>query len=504
MPGKFATMAAPPRTNLTKAIGARQFFCLSFAAIVGVGWVVVLGDWIKQAGPIGAIIAFAASAAVMMLVGLCYAELATTLPVAGGEIAYAYEVFGLRISFIIGWLLGLVYTATTSFEAISAGWMATILFPVLKGRTLYVIHGGPVTTGSIACALGGTTLLTALNCRSTDWSAKFQDIFTQLKFAVGILFVIAAILWGKVDNLNPMFASAGTGSSWRGVLSVFITATFWLSGFSVVVQVVEEKKPETSYQAVVTALLLSMASAAVFYCAVILSCSMAMPWRMLQKFEFPAADIFRVGLHSPSYAKVILVLGLLGIFATWNSFLIASSRTLFALGRARVIHHSFGAVHPAFGSPSTAILFVAIISGIGTLLGKAGITPIVNMVSGCLVLVYLVVGLAVIQMRRRQPHRIRPYHIPGGLVVPVLAMIASLLMLFQSFYFPYSEAGRRIPLEWILFGGWIGFGVLVWLASAATRRGISESARRKLILGTSLGSERQSHSSERLSTTGAI
>ena len=491
--------------HLKKALGTRQFFSLSFAAIVGVGWIVVFGDWIKQAGPMGAILAFVGSAVVMMLVGLCYAELATTLPVSGGEIAYAYEVFGLRTSFMIGWLLALVYISTTSFEAISAGWMAGILFPTLRGRTLYAIHGVPVTTGGIVCALGGTIFLTLLNCLDTNWSAKFQDIFTQLKLCLGVLFVIAAICWGRTGNLNPLFASVEAGSAWKGILAVFLTATFWLSGFSVVAQVIEEKRPETSYGRVATTLLLSIAAASVFYCSVIFSCSTAMPWQRLQDMQFPAAAIFQAGLHSPPYANAILVLGLLGIFATWNSFLIASSRTLFALGRGRVIDRRFAHVHAVFGSPVTAIVFVGLISAIGTLLGRGGIAPIVNMVSGCLVLVYLIVALAVIQMRRIQPNRVRPYRIPGGLLVPILAVIVSLVMLFQSFYLPYGEArGGRVPLEWILFTGWVVFGVLVWCASRPTRDAIADSVRRELVLGAVIGPQSQVTFASRASTPGAL
>src|ERR1051326_508641 len=117
------------RPALQKTIGSWQFFTLSFAAIVGVGWIVVLGGWLRQSGPIGAVIAFLLASVAMMLVGLCYAELVTTLPVSGGEIAYAYEIFGLRTSFVTGWFLALVYVATATFEAISAGWIAAVLFP---------------------------------------------------------------------------------------------------------------------------------------------------------------------------------------------------------------------------------------------------------------------------------------------------------------------------------------------------------------------------------------
>ncbi|MCB1022373.1 MAG: amino acid permease, partial [Acidobacteria bacterium] len=73
--------------------------------MIGVGWVTALGSWLTQAGPGGAILAFAAGGAVMLLIGLCYAELTAMLPVAGGEVAYAFAAHGAGRAFVVGWFL---------------------------------------------------------------------------------------------------------------------------------------------------------------------------------------------------------------------------------------------------------------------------------------------------------------------------------------------------------------------------------------------------------------
>jgi amino acid transporter len=473
--------------QLKKSIGAGQFFTLSFAAIVGGGWIVVLGDWLGQSGPLGAITAFLLASIVMMLVGLCYAELVTMISVSGGEIAYAYEMFGLKTSFITGWFLVLVYIATTSFEAISTGWIAGILFPGLRGQPLYTVRGAPVVSGSLILSLGATVFLTILNYRSTNSSAKFQSIFTYAKLGISVVFVTVGLAWGKIDNLRPFFPRTGSGIPWNGILGVFVTATFWLAGFNVVSQMIEEKKQDTSYRMIAAMLLLSIGAASLFYCFLILCCSMAMPWRDLLTLEFPAVGAFKAAFHSSFWAKMVLLSGLLGLFATWNSFFIAASRTLFALGRARIIHPIFARVHPAFGTPTPSILFVGVISGAGVVLGRGAIVPIVNMVSGCFVLMYLLVAVGVIRMRQIQPNRMRPYRIPGGVVIPVLATLASLFMLFESFYLPYANGDGQIPLEWILFIGWAVVGVVVWSVANGVRADVSESERRKLILGCERG-----------------
>lgn len=94
----------PPRastsTALRRAIGRGGFFSLAFGAIVGSGWVVVLGDWLKAAGPGGASLGFLAGALVMVLVALCYGELAARSTAAGGEFLYTLETFGRFPAFL--------------------------------------------------------------------------------------------------------------------------------------------------------------------------------------------------------------------------------------------------------------------------------------------------------------------------------------------------------------------------------------------------------------------
>jgi APA family basic amino acid/polyamine antiporter len=475
--------SAHQNPRLQRTIGAGQFFTLSFASIVGVGWIVVLGDWLDQAGPLGAMVAFVLAGAMMMLIGLCYAELGTMIPVSGGEIAYMYEIFGLRTSFVVGWFLALIYISATSFQAISASWIVGIIFPALRGTALYTVRGSPVMSGGVVLSLAGTLFLSLLNCRGAKSSTTFQDIFTYAKLGISAVFIAAGIFWGKAENLRPLFAKSGFGPARSGILSVLITAPFWLAGFNVISQVIEEKKSETPYRKIAEMLLLSIAVASLFYCLVILSCSMAIPWKNLVTAEFPVVNAFKVAFGSDVWAKIILLSGLLGLLATWNSIFLGASRAVFALGRARIIHPSFAKIHPTFGSPATSILFVGALSGAEVILGRGAIMPIVNMVSGCFVLIYLLVALGIIRMRYLEPHRRRPYRVPGGVTVPILAALASLFMAFESFYIPYTNSSGHIPLEWLFFVGWGLFGSIFWCFARGVRAQVHESDRRRLILG---------------------
>jgi len=110
------------------------------------------------------------------------------------------------------------------------------------------------------------------------------------------------------------------------------------------------------------------------------------------------------------------------------------------------------------------------------------LVPIVNMDSSCFMLMYVIVCVALITMRWTEPNRFRPYSVPGGTATALIAGLASLFMLLDSFYLPYAASKDRIPLEWTFFIGWAMLGMLFWAVSPG-RRDVSDAERRMLIMG---------------------
>ena len=472
---------APPR-HLARAIGGSEFFALGFGTIIGVGWIIVLGDWLRQAGPLGAILAFSLGGLAMTVVGLCYAELSTLLPVSGGELAYAYETFGVKACFATGWALALVYTSFTAFEAVSLGWVLGAMLPGIEGPTLYVSRGAPVRLGSLLLGLGGMGLFTWLNYRGARSAARTQAVLTYSKIGFSAIFIVAGIAGGSAVNLHPLFAERDE-PWWRGLLAVFLTTPVWFGGFNVIPQAMEERAAGTSLRTVGQVIILSLGLATVFYCLIILSSSMAMPWQNLLKMDLPAAGAFEVGLHSPLLAKVVLLAALLGLIATWNAVFFAAARVLFALGRARIIHPAFGAIHPVFGSPATAVLLVGSVGFCAVFVGRGAIIPIVNVGATCLAGAFLLTSLGVIRMRRRDPRRHRPYSVPGGVWTAAVAVVICLGILGLSIFQPYADARGGMPLEWIFLGLWIVMGTLFWTFARRRRNELSADERRRLIVG---------------------
>jgi amino acid transporter len=473
----------PPKAALEREIKARHFFTIGFGYIIGVGWIIILGEWLKAAGPLGSILAFGGGAVVMLVIGLCYAELATMMPVTGGEVAYAYKIYGIKVSYIIGWFLSLAYISTVAFEAISGAWILNNLIGNFRGQLLYVIKGEAVYVGSLAFSLGGTIFLGFLNYRGLKEAAIFQNITTYGIILIAIIFIPAGIVFGKANNLEPLFSKSGTGPIILGILSVFIVVPFMYSGFQVIPQVMEEKSQKTSLTLAGKTIFLSIGAASIFYVFVILSASMVSPWKDTVSMDLPAAAAFQEAFNSPIFARLVLLAGFLGVVTTWNTAFIAGSRVIFAFSRARIIPSTFAKVHPRFGTPHIAVLFTGAIAGFGILLGRSAILPIVNVAGGCYALAFIFSCLGVAKLRRTSSNMERPYRAPGGTILPSIGFSFSILMVFLTIYQPYASSPGRFPMEWAFIIIWAFLGILFWILARKIRLQVSEEERRKFIFG---------------------
>lgn len=452
-------MTAPP--GLRPALGPWQFFSFAFGSIVGVGWIVLLGDWLQRGGPLGAILGFAAGGVLMSLIGLCYAEAAGMLPVSGGEMAFGRAAWGHNLGFAVGWAIVLVYVAAAAYCASSLAWILDVLIPGIRGPALYPFRGTSIHAGSLAVALATVALLTAVNLRGVRSSGRFQDWLTYGKIAIAVVFIAAGVLGGRGANLEPLFSEAGGRSPLGGVLAVMAVVPWFLGGFNIVPQVMEERAEGVSLTLVGRVTVGAILAGAAFYCLVILAGAMALPWGELLTRELPAAAAFREAFQSEWLARLVLVTGLLGVSTVGNGSVVAASRMLFAMSRAGMIGPGLSRTDRITGIPDRAVLVVGVLAAIGTLLGRQGIGPIVAVGAICMSFGYLVTSAAVLKFRRTEPARDRPYRIRFGMPVAVAAVLGSAGLIVAALRDPWVAAGGRVPLEWLLLGGWAAAGLLL-------------------------------------------
>lgn len=470
-------------TGLKRALGPWQFFSFAFGSIVGVGWVVFLGDWLQRGGPAGAILGFVLGAGLIALIGLCYAEASTMMPVSGGEVPFAYESFGTGAAYAVGWGLVMTYIGAVAYVASSMAWILDYLIPGLRGPALYSFRGTSIHAGSLLVALLTVAWFTWINWRGVRSSGRFQDVFTYGKIGVALIFIVAGIFGGSAANLTPAFSSEAGRTAVSGTLAVMAVVPWFMGGFNTIPQVMEERTERTSLHLIGRITVLSIVAAGSFYALVILSASMATPWSDLVTRELPAAAAFRVAFGSELLARVVLLTGLLGIATVGNGTFVASTRILFALSRASLITPVFRHTHPVSGVPGRAILFVGAIAAAGTLLGRQGIGPIVGIGAAGLSFGYLLTSATVLKLRLTAPDRPRPYRLRFGLPVAAAATLGSLGLMVAALRDPWVAAQGRVPFEWILLAGWAGLGALLWFVNGAARTALPADQRRALILG---------------------
>src|SRR3974390_567188 len=107
--------------SLARKLRLADFFSLGFGTMIGVGWLVVMDDWLSRGGPMGVVLAFTIGGAVLLPVGIVYGHLVRAIPDAAGEIAYTAAVFPRQVSYATGWVMMLVYFIVCPYEAVAVG-----------------------------------------------------------------------------------------------------------------------------------------------------------------------------------------------------------------------------------------------------------------------------------------------------------------------------------------------------------------------------------------------
>ena len=167
-----------------KILGRRDVLAIAFGAMVGWSWVVLAGEMIVRAGTLGSILAFAAGAVMVWLVGLTYAELTAALSRAGGEISFTFVGLGPLGAFVCGWTLVLAYVAVCAFEAVALPTVVSYLVPGFEVVYLYTVAGWDVHLSWVLVGVGGALATGLVNYFGIRFAA-----FAQTVAAGGLLLV---------------------------------------------------------------------------------------------------------------------------------------------------------------------------------------------------------------------------------------------------------------------------------------------------------------------------
>src|SRR6202795_4636166 len=319
--------------TLARKLRVVDYFTLGWGTMVGVGWLVVMDDWLLRGGALGAILGFAIGGALLLPIRYVYGQLVTAMPDAAGEVAYTARVFPQSVSFATGWMMILAYFIVCPWEAVAVGKIAGYIFPALDSMELYRIAGRPVYLPHLVIGLGLTGLLTLLNYRGIRLSAIFQNWTTFGTLALFVVFVGIGVTRGSTANFPPLF----THTPFMSILLVLQIVPYFMTGFESVTKAAEEANPEFRSRGFFRAIWGAIIVGFVFYIIVIAAVGFVAPWHQLVGTPFMTAVAFEHAIGSRWIVSIILASALLSLFKVFYGNFVAASRLLFAMGRRGLV-----------------------------------------------------------------------------------------------------------------------------------------------------------------------
>ena len=460
-----------PEHRLKKSLSGLDLTVFGVGVIIGAGIFVVTGVVAQtQSGPAVAL-SFVIAGITCGLAALCYAEFASTVPVAGSAYTFSYATFGEFVAWIIGWDLILEFAIGAAAVSVSwSGYLQQMLGDI--GLELPSAVAGAEARFNIP-AMVLALAMTAVLVLGIKLSSRYNAVVVAIKVAVVLLVVAVGVFYLKASNYSPfvppaqpseagsgwdaplvqsLFGFAPTTFGWGGVIAGASIVFFAFIGFDIVATAAEETRNPA--RDMPRGILGSLAICTVLYVAVSLVVVGMQPYDELNP-DAPLASAFSAaGL--PVFATIIGLGALIGLTSVVMILLLGQSRVLFAMSRDRLLPRWFSTVHPRYGTPyritiATGVL-VAVMAGVVPL---GELTELVNI--GTLA-AFLLVSIGVIVLRRTRPDLPRAFRVPLMPVLPVLAAVACLWLMLNL-----------TGSTWARFLAWMALGFLIYFAYGRRR-----------------------------------
>jgi APA family basic amino acid/polyamine antiporter len=445
----FADLQAEAdRGLLRRSLGPWNLTALGIGSIIGTGIFVLTGTAASQnAGP-ALVLSMIISAVGCAFSGLCYAEFAAMVPVAGSAYTYAYATMGEFIAWIIGWDLILEYALSASTVAVGwSGYFVSLARDV--GIVIPASLAGPPGAFNLPAALI-VLFVSALLVIGIKQSADTNTLLVAVKSIVLIVFVVAGVSFIKRANLTP-FIPPNTGAfgnfGWSGVLRGAGVMFFAYIGFDAVSTAAQEASNPARDMPI--GILGSLAICTVIYILVATVLLGIVPYQQLNVADPLAVGIDATGLTWLS--PVIKVAALFGLFSTMLVLLLAQTRIFYSMSRDGLLPPLFAVVHPRFRTPHLSTLMTGIIIALA-----AGLTPIGvlgQLVSIGTLFAFILVSIGVIILRKTAPDVPRPFRTPW---VPAVPIIGAAICLAQMVGLPLATWERLII--------WLAIGLVVYFS----------------------------------------
>ena len=478
-------LATAQGKSLHRTLGAFQLMLFGIGCVIGTGIFVLTAAGAQKAGP-GLMLAFAIAGGICIVAALCYAEIASLIPVAGSAYTYTYATMGELLAWTVGWALILEYAVAAS--AVAVGWSGYFAGSILNG---YLGIELPAWLAAGPLALGGAPgglinlpalvialLVTWLLMVGTRESAIFNTILVVIKVTALTVFLALTLPRADLAEFNPFLPAGMFGGFGSGVGAVGAAATIFFAyvGFDAVSTAAEEtKNPQRN---VPIGLVGSLLFCTVFY---ILVAAGAIGTIGGQPIMGPGGIPFPAGSEElaaqcalPQYAQMLVcsdealahvlrqigfseignLLGIAAFLALPSVILVllfAQTRIFFVMSRDGLLPEGLSRVHPKWKTPYIVTAITGVVVAVGAAFLPVG--QLADISNGGTLYAFGMVAIAVMLLRRTRPDVERSFRTPAlWLIGP--ATVAGCVFLFVNL--PYI-AMAVLPI-------WAGIGLIVYFA----------------------------------------
>jgi len=447
-------------TDLKRTLGPMNLINLGIGAIIGAGLFSLTGiAAAEHAGP-AVSISFVLAAIGCAFAGLCYAEFAAMIPIAGSAYTYAYATMGEVFAWIIGWDLVLEYAVGASTVAVSwSAYLAKFLayfgvqLPTALSMSYWQTPPGSTEHGMINLpAMIIVFAVSYLLVRGIQESARANAVIVALKIAVVIIFIGLGFSYINAENFTP-YIPENTGSfghfGWSGILKAAGMVFFAFIGFDAVSTAAQEaKNPQKDMPIGILGSLVICTILYVLFSFVMTGVANYTEFAGVAAPVAVAIDKMGISWLSPAinlaiiagYSSVILVM------------LLGQSRVFYTMSKDGLLPKLFSDTHPKFKTPwKSNMLFALVVS---LFAGFAPIALVGEMTSVGTLFAFVVVCAAVLILRYKEPNRERPFKTPFVPLVPILGIVACGSLLVSLCVSDFMHAGRLFV--------WLGIGLIVY------------------------------------------
>lgn len=473
--------AEQPEHRLKRALGPYDIVMLGIGAIIGSGifatiGTAVAGDALRPGAGPAIVLSFGLTAVACAFAGLCYAEFASLVPIAGSAYTYSYATLGEFVAWIIGWDLIIEYAVGNVAVAIAwaayfhqlceglgwhiPAWLAVDYRSAAQAAAAALQSGGQVDASMNlaleawrtrpevlgipvifnALAMGIVALITWLLIVGVKESARVNNAMVIVKMAILFFFIYAGVQYVKPEHWTP-FMPNGFAGVWVGASLIF----FAYIGFDAVSTAAEEcRRPERDLP---IGIIGSLVISTVVYVAVALVLTGMVPWQQLGVAD-PLAAAFAF-VQADVSAGIVAFGAVISMTAVLLVFQYGQPRIFFSMSRDGLLPAYFSRVHPRYRTPHITTFWTGV--AVAVVAAVANINEIVELTNIGTLFAFVLVCAGVIILRYRDPGRPRGFRTPLVPLVPLLG-IASCV---------YLMAG--LPwVTWVRFAGWLAAGVVVY------------------------------------------